>query len=357
MSATAVALGKRALCASYAHNRPATCSLFTAPPAQCEESDQVSEERTDTNMHKVQVAAPAGVVYGLLADTARWPLYFSPNIHVEQLESDGERKRLRMWCLVGGQLTSWISWLHLDPVERRVEVRQEPAAAGMELLGGSIHVLSKGPANSELELRYNRRVAKDLPDDVAWVERARGVAGRAQLADLKHLSERWTQLDDLMLSCEESIRINGPAELVYDVLFRAGDWPQLVPHITRVDLQEEAPGVHHMTLETLTDHGSEHTAVVRMCFPHAGRIVYKQTTPTTLLAAHTGEWSVLPDEYGVTVLAQHSAVLREENVAAVLGERADIQRARRYVRDELGQKDRILLSHVKEHAENAIRML
>ncbi|WP_329374979.1 aromatase/cyclase [Streptomyces sp. NBC_01483] len=317
----------------------------------------MSGERVDRATHTVHVAAPAGVVYAVLADATRLPLYFSPSIHVERLEFDGERERLRMWSLMDGQLKSWTSWRHLDPVERRIEFRQELPAAPLRSMGGILHVRSEGRHRTELELLYDYSVTGGLPVDEAWAKRAAEGNSRTQLAELKSFAERWTRLDDLVLTFEDSVRVNGPAELVYDFLYRAGDWPELVPHVNRADLTEDAPGVQRMTMETLTEYGSHTTDSVRICFPHAGRIVYKQTVPHVLLEAHTGEWSVVPDESGVTVLAQHSVVLREENIAAVLGEGAGLAHARLHMREELGRDSRALLAHAKRHAESAVRML
>lgn len=51
--------------------------------------------------HTVEVAAPAGVVYGMLADAARWPVFLPSVVHVERLDFDGVQERLRMWELAG----------------------------------------------------------------------------------------------------------------------------------------------------------------------------------------------------------------------------------------------------------------
>ncbi|WP_327309935.1 aromatase/cyclase (plasmid) [Streptomyces sp. NBC_01298] len=314
-------------------------------------------EHADKTTFKVRVAAPAGVVYGLLADAVKWPLYFSPIIHVEPLELDGERERLRMWSLIDGRLESWFSWRRLDPVERRVEFRQDVSSAPLDSMGGVLSVSPRGSHESTLDLLYAFGMTSDLPDDVAWVERATAGASRTQLADLKHFAERWTRLDELVMSFEDSMRITGPAELVYDFLYQAADWPGRVPHVTGVDLSEYAPGVQRMSMETATEHGPETTDSVRICFPHAGRIIYKQTTPPLLLEAHTGEWSVIPDETGVTVIAQHSVVLREEAISAVLGEHTSLAHARRHVRASLGGRSLALLAQAKKHAESAVRML
>ncbi|MFF1675653.1 aromatase/cyclase [Streptomyces sp. NPDC058256] len=317
----------------------------------------MSVELADKATHKVHVSAPAGVVYALIADAVNWPLHFAPSIHVERLEFDGERERLRTWCFLDGRLKSWTSWRHLDPVKRRVEFRQELPAAPLSALGGTVSVTPLGPHSSELELLYDFSVTGGLPDDVAWAERATDGHGRIQLAGLKAVAERWTRLDELVLTFEESVHVNGPAELVYDFLYRAGDWPQTVPHVTRAHLTEDVPGVQRMTMETLTEYGTHTTDSVRICFPHAERIVYKQTATPTLLEAHTGEWSVVPDERGVTVTAQHTVVLREESIAAELGAHASLAQARRHVREALGRDCRVLLAHAKQHAESAVRML
>ncbi|GGR01483.1 aromatase/cyclase [Streptomyces asoensis] len=317
----------------------------------------MSGERVDRQTRTMHVAAPAGVVYAVFADAARLPLYFSPSVHVERLEFDGERERLRMWFLMDGQLKAWTSWRHLDPVERRIEFRQELPAAPLTSMGGILDVRSTGAHSSRLELAYDFSVTGDLPEDRAWAQRATDANSRVQLAELKSFAERWTRLDDLVMSFEDTLRVNGPAELVYDFLYRAADWPDLVPHVTGVDLTEDTPGVQRLTTRTLTEYGAHTTDAVRICFPHAGRIVHKQTAPHTLLEAHTGEWSVVSDASGTTVTAQHSVVLREENIAAVLGEHADLAQARRYVREELGRDSRALLAHAKRHAESAVRML
>jgi len=317
----------------------------------------MSAELAGKSTHKAHVSASAGVVYALIADAVRWPLYFAPCVHVEQLDSDGGRERLRMWCLVDGELKSWTSWRRLDPVERRVEFQQELQGTLSSPMGGALTVRPDGPQHSVLELEHRFSAASGLLGEKAEAQHVAEAAARAGLANLKAVAEQWTRLDDLVLSFEDAVHINGPAELIYDFLYRVGDWPELVPHVTRVDLTEDVPGVQHMTMETVTEYGTRTTDSVRICFPHAERIVYKQSTTPTLLHAHTGEWSVLPDEKGVTVIAQQSIVLSEELIAATLGENAGLAHARQHVREELGRNCRVLLAHVKKHAESAVRML
>ncbi|MET9424887.1 aromatase/cyclase [Streptomyces sp. NPDC006540] len=318
----------------------------------------MSAERVHATTHEVNVAAPAGVVYGLISDAVQWPLFFPPNVHVERLEFDGDSERLRMWATANGQVKSWTSRRVLDPARRRIEFRQELPASPVQSMGGTWIVEPLDANRSKLTLLHDFTVAGDNADDVAWVERATDTNSRAELANLRQLAERWSQLDDLVMSFEDSVRVNGPAELVYDFLYRVADWPQLVPHVSRLDLTEDQPGVQVMAMDTVTADGSTHTTEsVRVCFPHAQRIVYKQTATPLLMSAHTGEWSVVPDETGVTVTSQHSVVLRPENIEPVLGPDADVQTARRYVREALGRNSGATLALAKKHAESAVRVL
>ncbi|MER5500970.1 MULTISPECIES: aromatase/cyclase [unclassified Streptomyces] len=318
----------------------------------------MSGERVHRTTHSVEVAAPAGVVYGMISNAVQWPLFFPPNVHVERLEFDGRDERLRMWAVANGQVRSWLSRRVQDPEARRIDFRQQHPQAPVESMNGSWTVRERPGGTSLLTLLHDFTVIDDRPGDVSWTQRAVDTNSTAELAQLKHLAERWTRLDELVLSFEDAVRVKGPAELVYDFLYRVGDWPELVPHVARLDLTEDAPGVQVMAMDTRTADGATHTTEsVRICFPHAGRIVYKQTRTPALMEAHTGEWSVLPDESGVTVISQHNVVLREEAVERVLGEGADLARARRYVREALGRNSTATLNLAKRHAESAIRVL
>ena len=318
----------------------------------------MAAERVHTTAHDVDVAAPAGVVYGLIADATHWPWYFPPNVHVEQLEFDGRSERLRMWATANGQVRSWTSSRQLSPQDRRITFRQDLPAAPVKSMLGTWIVEELDAHNSRLTLLHDFTVEGDDPAGVAWVEQAVDSNSRTELGNLSRIAEKWSRLDELILVFEDSVRVRGGAELVYDFLYQVGQWPQRVPHVSRLDVTEDEPGVQVMSMDTTTADGSTHTTEsVRVCFPHAGRIVYKQTVTPALMTAHTGEWSVVPDEDGVTVTSQHSVVLREENVEAVLGPGATVADARRYVREALGRNSLATLELAKRHAGAAVRML
>jgi len=318
----------------------------------------MAAERVHTTAHDVDIAAPAGVVYGLIADATHWPWYFPPNIHVEQLEFDGRQERLRMWATANGQVRSWTSSRQLSLQDRRITFRQDLPAAPVKSMLGTWLVEQLDGQNSRLTLLHDFTVGGDDPAEVEWVERAIDTNSRAELGNLRQTAEHWARLDELVLTFEDSVRVKGSPELAYDFLYRVQDWPQRIPHVSRLEVAEDEPGVQVMSMDTTTTDGSAHTTEsVRVCFPHAGRIVYKQTVTPALMAAHTGEWSVVPDESGVTLTSQHTVVLREENIGQVLGEGATLAQARRYVREALGRNSTATLNLAKRYAQSAVRVL
>jgi ribosome-associated toxin RatA of RatAB toxin-antitoxin module len=300
----------------------------------------MSVERAKGVTRTIHVAAAAGVVYALIADAAKWPLYLSPCIHVERLEFDGERERIRVWALLDGRLQSWVSLRRLDLVERRVEFCHELPSSLVEVAGSSMNIRSEGPCDTLLELLVHFKLA-DL-------------SSSADLAELKSAAERWTRLDELTLSFEQSVHIEGPAESAYDFLYRVGDWPGLVPFAARADVTEDAPGVQRVAMETVTEHGTYSTESVRICFPHAGRILCKGIGALPLLDAYTVEWSVVPDETGTIATVRHCVVLREEELFAVLGAGADLADGRRFLREVLSRNSLALLMLAKAHAESSV---
>ncbi|NHI12118.1 actinorhodin polyketide dimerase [Streptomyces sp. KO7888] len=308
-----------------------------------------------------EVDAPAGVLYGLIADALRWPVFLPPTVHVEQLEFDGESERLRMWVTANDEIRSWTTRRVLDPVAHRVDFRQEVLPRPVTSMGGSWSVEPRGPERSLVTLRNDFSVDGNARADVDWVRRATTANSRAALANLRGLAERWRRLDDLVLSFEDTTRVDAPVEPVYDFLHRFGDRPDAVPGATGIDIAEQAPGVQLMTVRLNGADGTARTTEsVRIGFPHAGRIVYKDVRDSeqpALLAAHAGEWSVEPEPWGtgVTVVARHHAVLDEDGVRERYGDGADAVRlAREALRARLARESVAALRLAKEHAEGAL---
>ncbi|MFF4361127.1 SRPBCC family protein [Streptomyces sp. NPDC001604] len=302
--------------------------------------------------HRIEVAAPAGVVYGLIADAERWPLFFAPNVHVEPLDGEGPAQRLRMWARAQGRITSWITRRTLDPGARRISFCQEVTSAAVDSMRGLWNVEQRADGWSLLTLEREF----SLPGGRLAAQSTGDANIRAHLASLKSLAERWAHLDELVVTVEDAVRIEGPSELVYGFLYGAAARPGTVPGVAGVQLVEHVPGIQTLCAPGPAG-GAGHTVAVRLCFTHGGVIVYKVTEPPELVSGQAGEWSVEPDPTGVTVRARHRLVLDEHDVVRVLGESAGLADARRHVRERVGRESAALLRLAKRHAEDAVRPL
>lgn len=332
----------------------------------------MSGERVHRTRHSIEVAAEAGAVYALLADSAARPLYCPAVLHVERLDFDGTRERLRAWQDAGGHLRSSFWTREQYPHERRIAFRELRPAAPVESMDGEWTVEESPGGGSVVTVRHAFTVVGDHGDhgdDAAEVADATSRGARAELESLRRVAESREGLDDLLLTFEESVWVNGPGELVYDFLYRAAEWPGVLPHVRHLQVTEPSPGVQVLEYgAVLADGAVRTTGAARLCFPHAGRIVYKETSPPTPVAAHTGEWSVLPDEHGVRVVARHSLLLDDDAVRALPdtgvyamgpGPRAPSRTvlARHCLRDSLGGTSLATLELAKRHAESAVRTL
>ncbi|MGW4438697.1 aromatase/cyclase [Streptomyces sp. NPDC004596] len=302
-------------------------------------------------LHTTEIDAPARVVHDIIADVSRWPVFFTPNIHVEHVERGERTERIRIWATAGGEVKQWTSRRDLDPEALTVRFRQEVSAHPVASMGGTWRAAALSPTRTRLELHHDFTVVDDAPEHVAWVNAALDGNSDAELAGIKRVAERYDDLDALLFSFEDTVRIEGDARDVFDFLNRADLWPQRLPHVSRLELTEDQPGVQVMAMDTKAADGSVHTTESVRVVRGGDRIVYKQTTVPALMSAHTGCWTLTPRGGGVDVTSQHTVVVRPEAVEKVLGAGRTVADARNYVRNALSTNSRATLGHAKAYAE------
>ncbi|MFD0023827.1 aromatase/cyclase [Streptomyces sp. NPDC058382] len=302
-------------------------------------------------LHSVAVAAPAEVVYGLVADVTKWPQYFGPNVHVEHLEQDASGERIRIWATANGSVKNWVSRRTFAPDSLRVDFRQEVSAPPVAAMGGAWVVSPVDGETSLLELHHDFEAVDDDPDGVEWINAAVDRNSAAELNNIKELAEQHADLDELVFSFEDTVHMKADGAEVFDFLNRADLWPERLPHVARLDLAEDEPGVQVMAMDTSTADGSVHTTEsVRVVFA-PDRIVYKQTTVPGLMTAHTGRWTVVPADGGVDVTSRHTVTLKPGAVEKILGEGKTVADARAYVHRALSTNSTNTLKLARDHAE------
>lgn len=303
--------------------------------------------------HQITVRAPAAEVYRLIADVENWPRIFPPTVHVDQIESSGSEERIRIWASANGDAKHWTSRRVLDPGALRIEFRQEISTPPVAAMGGTWLIETVSDAECRVRLLHDYRAVDDDADNLAWIDQAVDRNSRSELAALKSNVELAAEVaDDLLLSFEDSVRIDGSVKDVFDFLNEAQLWTERLPHVGRVSLEETTPGLQILEMDTRTKDGSTHTTKsVRVCFPH-NRIVYKQVTLPALMTLHTGYWQLAEEEKGVLATSQHTVVVNMANIASILGDDAGLSQAREFIRNALSGNSRATLGLAKEYAES-----
>jgi len=301
--------------------------------------------------HEIMVGAPATVVYDLIAKVKDWPRIFPPTIYVDHVERSETEERIQIWATANGEVKNWTSRRRLDPQKLRIDFRQEVSAPPVAAMGGAWLIEPAADARSRVRLLHDYRAVDDDAKKLEFIDRAVDQNSRSELAALKTNVEKATANAELLLSFEDTMRIDGSVKDVYDFLNEADRWPDRLPHVARTSLRENTPGLQILEMDTRAKDQSTHTTKsVRVCFPY-DRIVYKQTTLPALLNLHTGYWQLEVEGDGTLATAQHTVVINVEKIAGTWGDHVDVDEARRRIRDTLGTNSRVTLSHAKDYAE------
>jgi aromatase len=312
----------------------------------------VAQPATHHTEHQIRLQAPPEIAYRTIADVARWPYTFTPTIHAERLEGDDREELIRIWALANGEVKTWISRRQLDPVARRVEFRQEESQHPVAAMSGIWALKPLSARETLVTLTHDYQAVDDDPEAVRWIRDAVDSNSRAELDKLRQAVEGTQEQAELLLSFEDSVDVDGTRADVYDFLNRAERWPERLPHVARLELREDTPGIQVMQMDTKAADGSVHsTRSIRVCFPES-RIVYKQTTLPALMSAHVGEWRLTGRaDGGLTVTAKHVVLLKRSAITEVLGEGTTVRKAREFVQRALSGNSTTTLLHAKTYAE------
>lgn len=302
--------------------------------------------------HEIAVAAPAKKIYRLIADVENWPVIFEPTVHAEYVERGEVSERIRLWATANGTPKTWTSRRELNPGALTVGFRQEVSQPPVGGMGGTwiVEALSEGSAR--VRLLHDYHAASDDPADLEWIDKAVDRNSNAELRALKETAELAEGALEPLVSFDDTVEIDGSAKDAYDFVNEAQLWRERLPHVARVSLEEETPGLQVLEMDTRTKDGATHTTKsVRVCLPHH-KIVYKQTVVPALMTLHTGQWSFEDRPGGgTTVTSRHTVRINEANIAKVLGPDAGLEDARKFVQTALSGNSLATLRLAKAYAE------
>jgi ribosome-associated toxin RatA of RatAB toxin-antitoxin module len=302
--------------------------------------------------HGIDIGAPAERVYALIADVGTWSEVFPPTVHAECVERDGNSELIRIWATANGTAKTWTSRREHDPERLSVSFRQERSQPPVGGMGGKWVVEPVTERQCRVRLRHDFFAASDDPADLDWISQA---VDRNSVSELQALKTR-AELDgpDQLITFDDTVTVDGRAEDVYDFLNEAELWSHRLPHVSRVSLEEETPGLQILEMDTSTKDGSVHTTrSVRVCRPYSS-IVYKQVVVPALMTLHTGGWLIEErDGAGVSVTSRHTVRVNAARIPEVLGAGADVHTAQEFVRKALSGNSMATLRAAKAYAEGA----
>jgi aromatase len=303
--------------------------------------------------HSIAVSAPPSAAFRVIADAVNWPIVFLPTIQLERDDLGGGEERIHVWALANDEVKAWTSIRNVDPDRLRVQFRQEKSSPPIGAMSGEWIVEAQPDGGSLVRLLHDFGAIDDDPASLQWIADATDRNSKTELATLKAAAEQADERDSLIVWWDDSVPSTGAADDAWEFMWNAREWPSRVPHVERMSLEEPEPNIQLMEMDTKTKDGSAHTTKsIRVGFPKR-RLVYKQTTPPTLLSVHTGHFLIDETPEGYMLTSRHTAMIRPEKIAEVLGADATLQDAREYIESALTANSRVTMEHAKAFAEQA----
>ncbi|MDJ0362463.1 aromatase/cyclase [Rhodococcus sp. H29-C3] len=308
-------------------------------------SDQITHRNVE---HSIEVDAEAEAVYELIEDVNKWPQIFPPTIHAQRLSRSGNIEFIEIWATAVGEVRHWTSQRQIDSAGLRISFRQMPRHDSGVNMGGSWVIKPLSTGRSLVTLLHDYSTADS--SNLAWLDQSVDENSKSELSSLKKNVEQNIARSDCLFSFEDSVDVTGDASSLFDFIYDAGSWPERLPHVAAVKLDEPSEGVQSLEMETRSHDGSVHTTKSYRVQVN-GRIAYKQYTLPALLELHTGVWSFTEKDGFVEAKSQHTVILNKDAIQSTLGKSANIYSAKDYVRKALGTNSLATLNLAKQHVE------
>ena len=187
--------------------------------------------------HQIAIDAPPTRVYQLIADVRQWPEIFPPTVHAAREACEGNSELIRIWATANGTAKTWTSRRQLDEDELSIAFRQERSQHQVGGMGGRWVVEPSAGSGCLVRLLHDYFAANDDTADLDWIGQAVDRNSAAELNALKASAE----LSDpqRLVTFDDTVEVDGNAEDVYDFLNDAQLWAERLPHVARVQLDEE----------------------------------------------------------------------------------------------------------------------
>ncbi len=150
----------------------------------------------------------------------------------------------------------------------------------------------------------------------------------------------------------DSLEVAAPAEVAFDLLWRADAWPEILPHVLGLRMMDDKPDYQRFEMETQGAAGIHVTESVRECTPNR-EVRYRQVKPPAMLVEHSGRWFLEQRSTGVKITSEHTIEIRQAAIESALGRPYSVEEAALLSRHMIGNHSVATLKVVKRRAESA----
>ncbi|UUU30230.1 SRPBCC family protein [Streptomyces sp. CA-210063] len=294
----------------------------------------------ETRVHEVKVDAAADDVYRLLVDLGNWPWVFKSFVHAEVIGVQGEFERCGMWTTSGDRVERWVALRRTDAKALRIDFRPEEPAPPLTSMQRAWVVEPVSDKECLVRLEHSYQVAGHDAEALAATGAVIDTIAGAETEAVKVAAE----LDaDLRVVVVDRVTVDGGHAAVYGVLHDITAWPELLPHVVRVDALQDEDGLQLVEVDTVeADGGLLAMRTARVGLPDH-LVAYKQLVLPPVGSSHSVRWRIESTEDAVTVTSEQTVVLTPGG--------RDLTEVTAFVRRELSAKVRLVLDRAKEVVE------
>lgn len=312
----------------------------------------------EVTMHAIEIDAEIEKVYELCANVLKWPVYFPPCKKAKILSEEANMQVIEITAQSNDTEFTWQSERSLYPNHYRIDFHQSKPSPLVKYMQGTWQAikLNKGvllTLEHVFEIKDNvEGIVENVANNeeaLVFMHRSIEDNSRKELSAIKQILEKNTlKRTEAIFSSE--IEINATAEQVYNILYNAADWPNLLPHCKNITMLYEDGRNQEFQMTVI---GSQDKIEVMRSIRHgyANQIIeYFQPSLPPALKRHEGKWLITEKENSVILEAWHSITLSEEGVKSLWGE-LETEKALQIVEQAIGKNSMTTMQTIKSFLE------
>jgi aromatase len=280
--------------------------------------------------HNIEVSADVQTAFSLCRDVEQWPQIFPPCEKVTLIQFDGHLQEFEITAYAHGTPHTWRSKRTLHPDINLITFSQVKTPPMIERMEGTWRFFpTENGTLISLEHRFDMRVQDgdtSSNDDGESLQRVLSAIDENSRVELESIRSVLGNRNSLMTRnqllgnmngdavFEEVMTVKANVEQVYYALWRANEWPTLLPYCRSVVMHYDDGYNQELTMELEVDGHVESIRSIRRGVRYES-IQYFQPSPPLVLKSHVGEWSLVSTSNGTEIHARHAIVIDKEVLA------------------------------------------